>query len=242
MIILMTKMMKLQKNAKNNMNAILQTIDICKNFTQANNKSAVLKNINLKIMPADFVSLVGPSGSGKTTLLQICGLLDNPSSGNIIINDKEMAKSSDKVRTEIRKKQIGFIYQFHHLLPEFSAIENTALPLFIQGISKNKALQIAKEILEEIELGDRINFKPAQLSGGQQQRVAIARAIASKPKLILADEPTGNLDSELSEKIFSLLKNLTKKYEISCLVVTHNLELAKKTDRILTIKNGFLNE
>ena len=242
MIILMTKMMKLQKNAKNNMNAILQTIDICKNFTQANNKIAVLKNINLKIMPADFVSLVGPSGSGKTTLLQICGLLDNPSSGNIIINDKEMAKSSEKVRTEIRKKQIGFIYQFHHLLPEFSAIENTALPLFIQGVNKSKALQIAKEILEEIELGDRINFKPAQLSGGQQQRVAIARAIASKPKLILADEPTGNLDSELSEKIFSLLKNLTKKYEISCLVVTHNLELAKKTDRILTIKNGFLNE
>lgn len=242
MIILMTKMMKLQKNAKNNMNAILQTIDISKNFTQANNKIAVLKNINLKIMPADFVSLVGPSGSGKTTLLQICGLLDNPSSGNIIINGKEMAKSSDKVRTEIRKKQIGFIYQFHHLLPEFSAIENTALPLFIQGVNKSKALQIAKEILEEIELGDRINFKPAQLSGGQQQRVAIARAIASKPKLILADEPTGNLDSELSEKIFSLLKNLTKKYEISCLVVTHNLELAKKTDRILTIKNGFLNE
>lgn len=242
MIILMTKMMKLQKNAKNNMSAILQTIDICKNFTQANNKIAVLKNINLKIMPADFVSLVGPSGSGKTTLLQICGLLDNPSSGNIIINGKEMAKSSDKVRTEIRKKQIGFIYQFHHLLPEFSAIENTALPLFIQGVNKSKALQIAKEILEEIELGDRINFKPAQLSGGQQQRVAIARAIASKPKLILADEPTGNLDSELSEKIFSLLKNLTKKYEISCLVVTHNLELAKKTDRILTIKNGFLNE
>lgn len=242
MKILMTKMMTHQKNEKSNMSTILQTIDICKNFTQANNNIAVLKNINLNIMPADFVSLVGPSGSGKTTLLQICGLLDNPSSGNIIINGKEMAKSSDKIRTEIRKKQIGFIYQFHHLLPEFSAIENTALPLFIQGVNKSKALQIAKEILEEIELGDRINFKPAQLSGGQQQRVAIARAIASKPKLILADEPTGNLDSELSEKVFSLLKNLTKKYEISCLVVTHNLELAKKTDRILSIKNGFLNE
>lgn len=241
MMILMMKMMTLQKNAKSNMSAILQTIDICKNFIQANNKISVLKNINLQIMPADFVSLVGPSGSGKTTLLQICGLLDNPTSGNIIIDGKEMAKSSDKIRTEIRKNKIGFIYQFHHLLPEFSAIENTALPLFIQGVNKSKALKIAKEILEEIELGDRINFKPAQLSGGQQQRVAIARAIASKPKLILADEPTGNLDSELSEKIFSLLKNLTKKYEISCLVVTHNLELAKKTDRILTIKNGFLN-
>jgi len=241
MTILMMKMMILQKNAKNNMSAVLQTIDICKDFTQANNKISVLKNINLQIMPADFVSLVGPSGSGKTTLLQICGLLDNPTSGKIIIDGKEMAKSSDKIRTEIRKNKIGFIYQFHHLLPEFSAIENTALPLFIQGINKSKALKIAKEILEEIELGDRIDFKPAQLSGGQQQRVAIARAIASKPKLILADEPTGNLDSELSEKIFSLLKNLTKKYEISCLVVTHNLELAKKTDRILTIKNGFLN-
>lgn len=242
MTILMMKMMILQKNAKNNMSAVLQTIDICKDFTQANNKISVLKNINLQIMPADFVSLVGPSGSGKTTLLQICGLLDNPTSGKIIIDGKEMAKSSDKIRTEIRKNKIGFIYQFHHLLPEFSAIENTALPLFIQGVNKSKALKIAKEILEEIELGDRIDFKPAQLSGGQQQRVAIARAIASKPKLILADEPTGNLDSELSEKIFSLLKNLTKKYEISCLVVTHNLELAKKTDRILTIKNGFLSE
>lgn len=239
---LMMTMMTLQKNAKNNMSAVLQTIDICKNFTQANNKISVLKNINLQIMPADFVSLVGPSGSGKTTLLQICGLLDNPTSGNIIIDGKEMAKSSDKIRTAIRKNKIGFIYQFHHLLPEFSAVENTALPLFIQGLNKSKALKIAKEILEEIELGDRIDFKPAQLSGGQQQRVAIARAIASKPKLILADEPTGNLDSELSEKIFSLLKNLTKKYEISCLVVTHNLELAKKTDRILSIKNGFLNE
>ncbi|MFM7703042.1 MAG: ABC transporter ATP-binding protein, partial [Alphaproteobacteria bacterium] len=118
------------------MSAVLQTIDICKDFTQANNKISVLKNINLQIMPADFVSLVGPSGSGKTTLLQICGLLDNPTSGKIIIDGKEMAKSSDKIRTEIRKNKIGFIYQFHHLLPEFSAIENTALPLFIQGVNK----------------------------------------------------------------------------------------------------------
>lgn len=222
------------------MKNILELEKVTKNFSQAGQKIEIIKNANFAIKSSEFLSLIGPSGSGKTTFLQICGMLDNPSSGSIIINGKNMAKANDEMRTKIRKLNIGFIYQFHHLLPEFSAIENVTLPLLIQGFNANESYKKAQETLNEVELGDRLDFKPSQLSGGQQQRVAIARAIVAKPKLILADEPTGNLDHELSTKIFDLLKNLTKKHNISCLIVTHNLELAKKTDKILEIKNGII--
>ncbi len=222
------------------MTIILELEKVTKNFVQAGQKIEIIKNANFSIKSSEFLSLIGPSGSGKTTLLQICGMLDNPSSGSVIIDGKNMAKANDEKRTKMRKLNIGFIYQFHHLLPEFSALENVALPLLIQGLSKNESYEKARSTLEEVELQDRLDFKPSQLSGGQQQRVAIARAIVAKPKLILADEPTGNLDSELSEKIFDLLKDLTKRYKISCLIVTHNLELAKKTDKILKIKNGII--
>ena len=220
------------------MTTILELEKVTKSFSQAGQKIEIIKNADFLIKSSEFLSLIGPSGSGKTTLLQICGMLDNPTSGAVIINGKNMAKANDEKRTKIRKMNIGFVYQFHHLLPEFSALENVALPLLIQDVKKNEAYQKASEILCEVGLHDRLDFKPSQLSGGQQQRVAIARAIVSKPKLILADEPTGNLDYELSEKIFDLLKDLTKKHEIACLIVTHNLELAKKTDKILRIKNG----
>ncbi len=220
------------------MTTILELEKVTKSFSQAGQKIEIIKNADFLIKSSEFLSLIGPSGSGKTTLLQICGMLDNPTSGAVIINGKNMAKANDEKRTKIRKMNIGFVYQFHHLLPEFSALENVALPLLIQDVKKNEAYQKASEILCEVGLHDRLDFKPSQLSGGQQQRVAIARAIVAKPKLILADEPTGNLDYELSEKIFDLLKDLTKKHQIACLIVTHNLELAKKTDHILKIKNG----
>ncbi len=219
---------------------ILKLQNITKNFLQAEKKIDVIKNVNLEINKGEFLALTGPSGSGKTTILQIAGLLDNPSSGQVFINGIDTSNADDRTRTELRKNNIGFVYQFHHLLPEFSALENVAMPLLIQEKSKAEAFEEAKKILIEVGLEDRVNHKPAELSGGQQQRVALARAIVTKPSLILADEPTGNLDSELSQKIFALLKNLTGKYQISCLIVTHNMELAKETDRVLMIKDGII--
>jgi len=219
---------------------VLKLSNITKNFSQADQKIEVLKSVNLEVKKGELVALIGPSGSGKTTLLQIAGLLDTPSSGQIFINEIDASKSDDKIRTDIRKNHIGFVYQFHHLLPEFSAIENVALPLLIQGRSKSDALKEAAKILEEVGLSNRLNHKPAELSGGQQQRVALARAAVTKPSLILADEPTGNLDSDLSEKIFTLLQSLVRTHQIGCLVVTHNLELTKKADRIISIKDGLI--
>lgn len=214
---------------------ILKLTNISKDFTQGDQKISVINNFNLEIKRSELVSLVGPSGSGKTTLLQIAGLLDVPTSGEIEINGIKVKSDEDKIRTKIRKENIGFIYQFHHLLPEFSAIENVALPLLIQGKSKKESYELAKEILLEVELQDRMDFKPSQLSGGQQQRVAIARAIVGKPSLILADEPTGNLDIDLAHKIFDNLLRLAKNYNIACLIVTHNNDLSKKSDRTILI-------
>ena len=220
------------------MSSALQLINISKNFLQGQQKISALKEINIEIGRGEMVALVGPSGSGKTTLLQIAGLLDDASSGVVMINNIDTSKSDDAKKTEIRRENIGFIFQFHHLLPEFSAAENVAMPLLIKGFKYKEALKEAEKILTEIGLQDRLTHKPAQLSGGQQQRVAIARALITKPSLILADEPTGNLDSELSEKIFDLLYKLTKEYQIGCLLVSHNIALANKSDRIITIKDG----
>lgn len=216
----------------------LQLININKNFFQGQQKISALKEINIEIGRGEMVALVGPSGSGKTTLLQIAGLLDDASSGSVMINNIDATRADDAKKTAIRRENIGFIFQFHHLLPEFSAAENVAMPLLIKGVKYKEALKEAEKILTEIGLQDRLNHKPSELSGGQQQRVAIARALITKPSLILADEPTGNLDSELSEKIFDLLYGLTKEYKIGCLLVTHNLALANKSDRIITIKDG----
>lgn len=220
------------------MSSVLKLDSITKSFAQGDLRVEALKAINLELKKGEMVALIGPSGSGKTTLLQIAGLLDNASSGQVLINDKDVTKADDKTRTEIRKNNIGFIYQFHHLLPEFSALENVMMPLLIQGKNRDEAAEMAKKILIEVELENRLNHKPSELSGGQQQRVAIARAIVSKPAIVLADEPTGNLDSELSEKVFDLLQKIAKLHEITCLVVTHNMTLAKKADRILSIKDG----
>lgn len=223
------------------MTTVLKLINIKKSFLQAHQTIEVIKDANLEIKKGELVALIGPSGSGKTTLLQIAGLLDIPSSGQILINEIDVSKSDDVTRTKVRKNHLGFVYQFHHLLPEFSALENVALPLLIQGKSKKEAFEAAEKILNEVGLADRLNFNPSELSGGQQQRVALARAVVIKPSLILADEPTGNLDSDFSEKIFSLLQSLVKNYDIGCLVVTHNLELTKKADRVVSIKDGIVS-
>lgn len=220
------------------MQTVLNLENIKKSFFQANQKTDVIKGANLVVKKGELASLIGPSGSGKTTILQIAGLLDSANSGKIQINDLDLSKANDDLRTKVRKNHIGFIYQSHNLLPEFSAIENTALPLLIQGKNRDEAFKAAKEILSEVGLEDRLNYRPSQLSGGQQQRVAIARALAPKPSLILADEPTGNLDSEIAFKVFEILQNLVKTHEIGCLIVTHNLDLASRTDKIFTIKNG----
>jgi lipoprotein-releasing system ATP-binding protein len=214
--------------------------NITKSFMQGKQKLQVIKKVDLEINQGEFVALVGPSGSGKTTLLQIAGLLDQPDSGKISINNIDLSNADDELRTKVRRDQLGFIYQFHHLLPEFSALENIAMPLLIRGIKSAEAFAQAEIILKEINLEDRAQHRPAELSGGQQQRVAIGRAIIGKPSVLLADEPTGNLDSENALNVFNLLLNLTKKYQIACLVVTHNSELAKKMDRIITIKDGIL--
>lgn len=215
--------------------------NVSKTFIQADQKITAIRDVNLEIKEGELVALTGPSGSGKTTLLQIAGLLDSPSSGEILIGGVNASNADDKTRTELRKNHLGFVYQFHHLLPEFSALENVALPLLIQGHSRSEAFARATETLKKVDLAERLNHKPAQLSGGQQQRVALARAIVGKPKIILADEPTGNLDSELSGKIFTLLCELTKSHGIGCLVVTHNLELAKKSDRVVSIRDGMIS-
>jgi lipoprotein-releasing system ATP-binding protein len=220
------------------MSLILKNIN--KSFSSGDNKIQVLKDISLEIKSGEIAALVGPSGSGKTTLLQIAGLLDNADSGEVYINSKNLSTANDKQRTETRKNEVGFIYQFHHLLPEFSALENVAMPLLIRKIEKKEAFMRSEKILEELGLKHRITHRPAELSGGEQQRVSIARAIVGKPSLLLADEPTGNLDSENAENIFNLLTKFTKKYQMACLVVTHNSELAQKMDRIITIRDGAL--
>ena len=215
--------------------------NISKSFLQGKQISPVLHNVNLKITSGEIIALCGPSGSGKTTLLQIAGLLDNPTSGSISINSTNLSSADDHLRTSFRRDYLGFVYQFHHLLPEFSALENIALPLLIRGADKNYALQNARIILQEIGLADKENYRPAELSGGQQQRVAVGRAIAAKPAIILADEPTGNLDSANADNVFNLLLNYVKKYQLACLIVTHNLELARRTNRVVNIKDGVID-
>ncbi len=219
-------------------NLVLKNIN--KSFSQGKQEIAVIKNANLTIAKGESVALVGPSGAGKTTFLQIAGLLENPDSGQIFIGNVDAAKAIDQIRTDLRKNHIGFIYQSHHLLPEFSALENVAMPLLIKNIKKKQAFLQAEEILVEIGLEDRLTHLPSQLSGGQQQRVAVARAIVGKPSVLLADEPTGNLDSENADNVFQLILKLSRQHQISSLIVTHNLELAKKMDRIVSIKDGVL--
>jgi len=221
-------------------NSALTLTAITKIYQQAESSLTVLNNLNLEVRVGEVVALVGQSGSGKTTLLQIAGLLDNPTSGEVKINGEDLSSAGDKKRTLMRQKNIGFIYQFHHLLPEFTALENVVLPQMIAGVSRAAAEEKASILLGQLGLADRLNHRPAKLSGGEQQRVAVARAMANNPTLVLADEPTGNLDPKTAENVFSMFMKLAKDSGQSALVATHNMELAKRMDRIVHLEGGVL--
>ncbi|HPU46553.1 MAG TPA: ABC transporter ATP-binding protein [Bacteroidales bacterium] len=198
----------------------------------------VLKDINLEILDNEFVSIVGPSGAGKSTLLHLIGTLEKPDKGSVKYDDKDIYKLNDKELSNFRNKNIGFVFQFHHLLPEFSAIENVMLPALIAGISKEKASEKAERLLTELNLNHRLTHKPQELSGGEQQRVAIARALINDPKFLLADEPTGNLDSQNAEEVINLFKRLHTQANLTIILVTHQESFANISDRIIHIKDG----
>ncbi len=218
---------------------VLELASIKKSFSKgSSNKIEVLKGIDLQLFPGEIVALVAPSGAGKSTLLQIAGLLDKPLSGKIFIDGQEIQNKSDNQLTMIRRREIGFVYQFHHLLPEFSARENIDLPQLANGFPSKDAQRRSNELLDLVNLANRSNHRPAELSGGEQQRIAICRALANKPKIILADEPTGNLDQNTTLSVFESLLKIVKKTNLAALIATHNLDLAKRMDRVVELIDG----
>ena len=200
----------------------------------------VLRGADVEVRPGELVGLVGPSGSGKSSLLHAAGLLEHPTAGTIIIGGEDCSALSDRARTRIRLNEIGFVYQFHHLLPELSALDNVALPLMIAGKPRREAEARASSLLTDLGLAERLTHQPARLSGGEQQRVAVARALANKPRLLLCDEPTGNLDPTTSRAVFQNLHDLARQQGVAALVATHNLELTSYMDRVLGLKDGRL--
>ena len=218
---------------------VLELASIKKSFSKGStNKIEVLKGIDLQLFPGEIVALVAPSGAGKSTLLQIAGLLDKPLSGKIFIDGQEIQNKSDNQLTMIRRREIGFVYQFHHLLPEFSSRENIDLPQLANGYPSKDAQRRSNELLDLVNLANRSNHRPAELSGGEQQRIAICRALANKPKIILADEPTGNLDQNTTLSVFESLLKIVKKTNLAALIATHNLDLAKRMDRVVELIDG----
>ncbi|MBB4050608.1 lipoprotein-releasing system ATP-binding protein [Devosia subaequoris] len=200
----------------------------------------VLEAADLTVESGELVALVAPSGAGKSTLLHLCGLLESPQGGEIEIIGQSTSRLGDRARTQLRRSTVGYVYQFHHLLPEFTALENVALPQLIAGQDQNKAEARAMELLELLGVAPRAAHRPAELSGGEQQRIAIARAAANHPRVILADEPTGNLDPETSDLVFEALKDLIKNEGAAALIATHNHDLARRADRIVTLKGGLV--
>jgi lipoprotein-releasing system ATP-binding protein len=200
----------------------------------------VLRGTDLRIAPGELIGLVGPSGSGKSTLLHTAGLLEQPEGGDVLLDGIDCLKLNENGRTAIRRKKIGFVYQFHHLLPEFNAVDNVAMPLMIAGKSRKEARIKATSLLDDMGLSERLFHQPAQLSGGEQQRVAIARALANDPRLVIADEPTGNLDPATTERVFATLIKMVREEGAGVLVATHNLALTRHMDRILTLQDGKL--
>jgi lipoprotein-releasing system ATP-binding protein len=200
----------------------------------------VIRAADLKLMPGEMVALVGPSGSGKSTLLHIAGLLEHQAEGDVVIKGTATRELSDDKRTALRRTTMGFVYQYHHLLPEFSALENVVIPQMIAGKSKAEARERAASLLTRVGLGARLEHRPAKLSGGEQQRVAIARALANAPAIVLADEPTGNLDVHTADDVFAMLAQLVREDRVAALIATHNMEIARRMDRAITIREGVL--
>ena len=201
-----------------------------------------LDGVNLNIERGEFIAIVGPSGSGKSTLLNQIGILDTPTSGTILLDGIDVTKMSDKQRSTTRNQKLGFIFQYHHLLPDFNALENVMMPLLINGVKRSKAKESARLMLEEVGLGDRMDHRMTQLSGGQNQRVAIARALVNKPSIVIGDEPTGNLDTKASENIYELLRRLNREHNQTFILVTHDERMAAKTDRIIRLEDGLVSE
>jgi lipoprotein-releasing system ATP-binding protein len=218
----------------------LSVRDIKRTFVQGDRRLEVLKGITLDLRPGEIVALVGQSGSGKSTLLHIAGLLERPDAGDIVVGGKSAGAAGDRERTVMRRQFLGFVYQYHHLLPEFSAIENVMLPQMLNGKSRAEARRRAAELLAMVQLKERADHRPGRLSGGEQQRVAIARAVANAPRVLLADEPTGNLDASTADAVFRQLLGLVRETGMAALVATHNPELASRMDRTVTLKDGVL--
>lgn len=221
------------------MSEVLSLHNVTHTYHQGGQDLTVLNTIHMTVKSGEMVALVGASGSGKSTLLHIAGLLDVPSQGHVSILGQNMPKSDDK-RTRTRLKSIGFVYQFHHLLPEFSALENVMIPQMIAGVSTSLSQKNAKTYLEKMGLSHRLTHRPSQLSGGEQQRVAIARALANKPALLLADEPTGNLDEVTAQKVLDQLITLVREEGLAAVIATHDMNLVKRMDRVLTLHHGVL--
>lgn len=229
----------MSNNLMNN-SPVLQLSGIVKNYKQGKQSLEVLSGVDLTIQQREVVALVGQSGSGKSTLLQIAGLLDKPSAGRIFINGENISKASDDLRTTLRRDYIGFVYQYHNLLGDFSALENVMMPMLIAGKSPKEASDRAAFLLDKLKLSHRLKHRPAELSGGEQQRVAIARALANSPKLLLADEPTGNLDPNTAEDVFSALLAVIRETGLAALIATHNMELAARMNKQFKLKDGIL--
>ena len=220
----------------------LQLEDVCQHFKQGSDVVHILNNASLSLQKGEVTALIGPSGAGKTTLLNIAGLLENPASGRVMIKGHDVAQLSVRKKARLRRTYIGFVFQTHRLLPEFSAVENIMVPQMINGLNKFEAQKRAMQLLAMIDLDDRANHRPGQLSGGEQQRVAIARAVANAPTILLADEPTGNLDPQTGQSVFETLQKIIKGTGASALIVTHNHALARQMDHIYALEAGRVTE
>ena len=236
-------MMSKQEHSPLTKQSLLMKLDgLQLTYQQGQRSIDVLRGATASFSTGEAIALVGPSGAGKSTLLHIIGLLDRPHGGRVVLEGRDCVKLDDRERTLLRRTAIGFVYQFHQLLPEFTAIENVVIPQLILGTPKKKALERAQELLTSLGLGDRGIHRPAELSGGEQQRVAIARAVANRPKILLADEPTGNLDPQTADRVFEKLLGLVRTTGLCAIMATHNMEIAERMDRVLRLEEGKLIE